>query len=64
MKPGGAAQAASPAMRRKNMNTASYSNEKHFWKRLGMAGFAFFLVKGLMWLAVPVVMYLMGTAGQ
>jgi hypothetical protein len=46
------------------MNTATYSIEKHFWKRLGMAGFAFFLVKGLMWLAVPVVMYLMGTAGQ
>jgi hypothetical protein len=34
--------------------------EKHFWKRLGMAGFAFFLAKGLLWLAVPVVMYLMG----
>jgi hypothetical protein len=36
----------------------------YYWKRLGMAGFTFFLVKGLMWLAVPVMMYLMGTAGQ
>ncbi len=44
------------------MNTATYNSEKHFWKRLGMAGFAFFLVKGLVWLAVPVVMYLMGAA--
>jgi len=33
-------------------------------KRLGLAGFTFFLVKGLVWLAVPVVMYLMGAAGQ
>lgn len=31
------------------MNTATYSIEKRFWKRLGMAGFAFFLVKGLAW---------------
>jgi len=29
-----------------------------------MAGFTFFLVKGLMWLVLPVLMYLMGTAGQ
>jgi hypothetical protein len=36
--------------------------EKHIWKRLGMAGFMFFLVKGLLWLAVPVVMVLMGAA--
>jgi hypothetical protein len=42
------------------MNTATHSIEKHFWKRLGLAGFAFFLVKGLVWLAVPVVIYLMG----
>ena len=34
------------------------------WKRLGLAGFTFFLVKGLVWLAVPVVMYLTGAAGK
>ena len=45
------------------MNTLTGNIEKHFWKRLGMAGFAFFLVKGLVWLAVPVVMVLMGAAG-
>jgi hypothetical protein len=44
------------------MSTLTGNIEKHFWKRLGMAGFAFFLVKGLLWLAVPVVMYLMGAA--
>ncbi|MEW6332376.1 MAG: hypothetical protein AB1560_13045 [Pseudomonadota bacterium] len=42
------------------MSTLTGDIENRFWKRLGMAGFAFFLVKGLMWLAVPVVMYLMG----
>jgi hypothetical protein len=44
------------------MNAATYSIGKHFWKRLGVAGFVFFLVKGMVWLAVPVVMYLLGTA--
>ena len=28
------------------------------WKRFGAAGFLFFLVKGLFWLALPVVAYL------
>ena len=46
------------------MNTVIGIVHGSFWKRLGMAGFTFFLVKGLVWLAVPVVMYLMGTAGQ
>jgi len=45
------------------MNTATENTERHFWKRLGMAGLAFFLLKGLVWLAVPIVMYLMRTAG-
>lgn len=44
------------------MNTATYHIEKRFWKRLGMAGFVIFLVKGMVWLAVPVVMYLVGAA--
>ena len=46
------------------MNTVIGIVQRPFWKRLGMAGFTFFLVKGLMRLVVPVVMYLMGTAGQ
>ena len=44
------------------MRTLTGNIESRFWKLLGMAGFAFFLVKGLAWLAVPVVMYLMGAA--
>ena len=45
------------------MNTATCNSPKIFWKRLGMAGFAFFLVKGLAWLTVPVVLYVLGIAG-
>jgi hypothetical protein len=44
------------------MSTIVNNIENRFWKRLGLAGFAFFLVKGLMWLAVPVVLYLTGAA--
>jgi len=46
------------------MNSATGIAQGSVWKRLGLAGFTFFLVKGLVWLAVPVVMYLMGAAGQ
>ena len=42
------------------MSTLAGNIENRFWKRLGMAGFAFFLVKGLVWLIVPVVMVLLG----
>jgi hypothetical protein len=44
------------------MSTLTDNIENSFWKRLGMAGFVFFLAKGLLWLAVPAVMYLMGAA--
>lgn len=44
------------------MNMLTLSIEKRLWKRLGLAGFAFFLVKGLVWLAVPIVLYWMGYA--
>ncbi|MCH8134814.1 MAG: hypothetical protein IIB77_02410 [Proteobacteria bacterium] len=27
------------------------------WKRLGIAGFLFFLIKGLLWLAAPAAFY-------
>lgn len=42
------------------MSTLTGNIKNRFWKRLGMAGFAFFLVKGLVWLVVPVVMVLLG----
>lgn len=45
------------------MNMAIYRIGKCSWKRLGMLGFAFFLVKGLLWLTVPLVMYLLGIKG-
>jgi hypothetical protein len=45
------------------MNTVIAVAQRSFWKRLGLVGFTFFLLKGLVWLAVPAVMYLMGTAG-
>ena len=32
-------------------------------RRLGVVGFVFFLVKGLLWLTVPVVVYFLG-AGE
>ena len=44
------------------MSTLAGNIDKRIWKRLGMAGFAFFLAKGLLWLVVPVVMVLMGIA--
>ena len=28
------------------------------WKRAGLTGVAFFLVKGLLWLVMPVMLYL------
>lgn len=35
------------------------ASRARWWKRLGLAGFAFFLVKGLLWLIAPVVLYLL-----
>jgi hypothetical protein len=46
------------------MNAVIYISQRSFWKRLGLAGFTFFLLKGLVWLSVPVVMYLMCAAGR
>jgi hypothetical protein len=31
-----------------------------WWKRLGLAGFGFFLIKGLLWLIALAVLYLLG----
>jgi hypothetical protein len=41
------------------MNTTIFRIESPLVKFLGKAGLLFFLVKGLVWLAVPVVMYLL-----
>lgn len=38
----------------------TYSFDKRTWKRLGMVGFAFFLLKGLLWLLIPLLIYLIG----
>ena len=46
------------------MNSVIDIAHRSLWKRLGLVGFTFFLVKGLVWLSVPVVMYLMGAAGE
>ena len=46
------------------MNSVIDISQRLFWKRLGLVSFTFFLLKGLMWLAVPAVMYLLGTVGQ
>lgn len=46
------------------MRTACATSDKkiaprtHWWKRLGLAGFGFFLIKGLLWLMAPAVLYL------
>jgi len=42
------------------MNMTTYTFEKRIWKRLGMAGFAFFLLKGLLWLLIPLLIYVFG----
>lgn len=44
------------------MNTGMYRIESPLLKLMGKAGFVFFLVKGLIWLAVPVVMYILNSA--
>jgi len=36
-------------------NTPPARRSAHWLRRLGLAGFAFFFVKGLLWLVVPVL---------
>jgi hypothetical protein len=36
---------------------------KSWMRRLGLAGFLFFLVKGLLWLAAPTLLFLWGQLG-
>ncbi len=28
-----------------------------YWKRVGMLGFAFFFIKGMLWLVAPILLY-------
>lgn len=35
------------------------ASRTRWWKRLGLAGFVFFLIKGLLWLMAPAVLYLL-----
>ncbi len=37
------------------MNTAAIRNAPGFLRRAGLAGFTFFLIKGLLWLSAPFV---------
>ncbi len=39
---------------------AKHSHPALWWKRAGVAGFAFFLTKGLLWLLAPAALYLLG----
>lgn len=42
------------------MNEGSHINAFLWWKRAGLPGFAFFLVKGMLWLILPWVLYTLG----
>jgi hypothetical protein len=35
------------------------SGHGRLWRSLGMAGFAFFFIKGLLWLLLPLAWYVM-----
>ncbi len=46
----------------KLLNCFAQSKTEHLWRswsRVGMAGFTFFLVKGLLWLLAPVLFAVM-----
>lgn len=32
--------------------------QRNWWKSIGVAGFAFFLIKGLLWLIVPAMLWM------
>lgn len=41
-----------------SMTTTAGDRRRALWlKRLGLAGFYFFLIKGLAWLAAPLIFY-------
>lgn len=41
----------------RTMNERLHTNAFLWWQRAGVAGFAFFLVKGMLWLIVPWLLY-------
>ena len=47
-------------MRRSHGPDDSYTEQQsHWWSRIGMTGFAFFLLKGILWLLAPVLFAVM-----
>jgi hypothetical protein len=44
-----------------SLNHAQTGQGDHWVKRAGLAGFAFFLVKGLLWLLAPTLLYVIGS---
>lgn len=38
------------------MRTDSASRRQHWLKKMGVAGFLFFFIKGLLWLTVPALL--------
>ncbi len=42
------------------MTTMTRENDGSFWKKMGVAGFVFFFIKGLLWLAAPFVFVMFG----
>jgi len=40
-------------LKSENLNTLDENHDRHFLKRMGLAGFTFFFLKGLLWLLVP-----------
>lgn len=44
----------------KQENTTEDKKAIPWWKKLGIAGFLFFLIKGLIWIAVFVIGYIWG----
>jgi hypothetical protein len=62
----GFASASGPVIRKgdkamRQLTSSRYSLEASLrrWSRIGMAGFAFFLLKGLLWLLAPVLLAVM-----
>jgi len=40
-------------LKSEDLNPQSANHGRHFLKRMGLAGFTFFFLKGLLWLLVP-----------
>jgi hypothetical protein len=63
--PAGGSAAASGAERARGLGAGAEATQRRLREaiaRAGLLGFVFFLVKGLFWLAVPYVLFLIGTS--